>query len=79
MQQQFPSVGALEFYFYRENPSVNQKLTSDERISCITGHKDSGFYINEDLTKSNQKLFYTARVKCVLMLIPPGLRTGRLL
>ena len=27
--------------------------------------KDSGFYINEDLTKSNQKLFYTARVKCV--------------
>ena len=41
--------------------------------------KDSGFYINEDLTKSNQKLFYTARVKCVLMLIPPGLRTGRLL
>ena len=25
--------------------------------------KDSGFYINEDLTKSN--LFYTARVKCV--------------
>ena len=27
--------------------------------------KDSGFYIYEDLTKSNQKLFYTARVKCV--------------
>ena len=28
--------------------------------------KDSGFYINEDLTKSNQKLFYNDRVKCVL-------------
>ena len=40
MRQRFPSVSALEFRWRREIPSVNQKLTFDERIGCITRHDD---------------------------------------
>ena len=38
MRQRFPSVSSLEFRCCREIPSVNQKLTFDERIICITRH-----------------------------------------
>ena len=40
MRRKFPSVSALEFRCCREIPLVNQKLTFDERISCITRHDD---------------------------------------
>ena len=40
VQQRFPSVSALEFRWRREIPSVNQKLTFEERIGCITRHDD---------------------------------------
>ena len=40
MRQRFPSVSALEFRWRREIPSVNQKLTFEERIGCITRHDD---------------------------------------
>ena len=33
-------------------------------LSNRKNHRGSGFYINEDLTKINQKLSYTARVTC---------------
>ena len=40
VRRRFPSVGALEFRCCREIPSVNQKLTFWERISCITRQDD---------------------------------------
>ena len=33
-------------------------------VKCKKTLKGSGYYINEDLTKINQKLFYTARNEC---------------
>ena len=40
MRRKFPSVVALEFRCSREIPLVNQKLTFDEKISCIMRHDD---------------------------------------
>ena len=40
MRRRFPLVSALEFRCCGEIPLVNQKLTFDELISCITRHDD---------------------------------------
>ena len=39
-RRRFPLVSTLVFGCSKEIPSINQKLTFDEIISCITGHED---------------------------------------